>query len=130
MFSKLNEDIIEENMFFSKRISHKPAYFWCFMSILSWRKLRKLFVTLITAQRSFGKALFSAMSVCLFTGEGSHVTINHDALDLTVQVPPPNPRLTWDLTVRGYPQPQPPPPDTGPFPSRHGTSLYRDTSPC
>ena len=26
--------------------------------------------------------------VCLFTGEGSHVTITHDALDLTVHRPP------------------------------------------
>ena len=31
--------------------------------------------------------MFSLVFVCLFTEEGSHVTITHDALDLTVQAP-------------------------------------------
>ena len=38
--------------------------------------------------------MFSVMSVC---SGGPHMTITHDALDLTVQDPP----RTWDLTVQG-----------------------------
>ena len=42
---------------------------------------------IITArQRSCRKVMFSLVSVCLFTG-GPHMTITHDALDLTVQGP-------------------------------------------
>ena len=76
------------------------------------------------------------LSVCVFTGEGgSHVTITHDALDLTLQIPP-------NLPCPPYPFPhgtslyrEPPPPDMGPnctapqLPfSRHGTSLYSPPS--
>ena len=40
-------------------------------------------------QRSCGKVIFSVVSVGLFTdGEGPHVAITHDKLDLTVQGPP------------------------------------------
>ena len=31
--------------------------------------------------------MFSVMYVCLLTGAMSHVTITHDALDITVQTP-------------------------------------------
>ena len=46
-----------------------------------------------TNQRICGMVMFSDVSVCLFTGGGvpCHVTIIHDALDLTVQVPPSSP---------------------------------------
>ena len=47
---------------------------------------------LITArQRSCGKIMFSHVSVCLILlrGGGTHVTITHDELDLTVQDPQP-----------------------------------------
>ena len=40
-----------------------------------------------TRQRSFGKVMFSDVSVCLFTGS-SYITITHDVLDLTVEAPP------------------------------------------
>ena len=78
-----------------------------------------------------------SLSVHRRRGRGSHVTITHDALDLTLQIPPnlpcpPYPFPTWDLTVQGAPPPQtwgltaqPPP---LPF-SRHGTSLYSPLPP-
>ena len=37
-------------------------------------------------QRSCGKVMFSVMSICLSMG-GPHVTITHDALDLTIYEP-------------------------------------------
>ena len=44
----------------------------------------------ITTQRCYGNVIFSLVSVCLsvHTEGVSHVTIIHDALDLTVQGPP------------------------------------------
>ena len=46
--------------------------------------------------------LVSVAFVCLFIGEGSHVTIIHDALDPTIQWLPPGPHCT------GTPSPVPP----------------------
>ena len=50
-------------------------------------------------QQSCGKVMLAVMSVCLsFCLEGSHVTIAHDALDLTVLPPPhPGPFQTWEM---------------------------------
>ena len=48
----------------------------------------KYFLDLVTArQRSCGKVMFSVLRVCLSRGgDGApHVTITHDALDLTVK---------------------------------------------
>ena len=39
-------------------------------------------------QRIWGKVIFSLVSICLFTGEGSHMTVTHDTLDLTLQGAP------------------------------------------
>ena len=44
---------------------------------------------LMPANEVCGKVIFSVVSVGLFTGgEGPHVAITHDKLDLTVQGPP------------------------------------------
>ena len=76
-----------------------------------------------TRQRSCGKVIFSVMSVIMFGG--SHVTIIHDALELTIQdplVPAPTPTpidldtcSTWTHHTGTL--------SPGPAP-RHGTSLY------
>ena len=67
-----------------------------------------------TRQRSWGKVMFSVVSVCSQEG-GSHVNITHDTLDLTVHAFPRPPRhQTWES-----PRPHPP----GPLNIRHGTLL-------
>ena len=56
--------------------------------------------------RKQSKLMFSAMFVCQFVcsqGVGTHVTVTHDALDLTKQGPPP-PLNIWDITVQGPPR--------------------------
>ena len=49
--------------------------------------------------------VFSRMCLVCSWGRGSHVTITHDALELTVQGPSSSPgpltAWTWDLTVQG-----------------------------
>ena len=55
-------------------------------------------------QQSCRKVMFSVMSVCPSVHRGSHVTITHNALDLTVQDPPnpgpaPPAHQTWDPLV-------------------------------
>ena len=73
----------------------------------------KLTYLIITAcQRSFGKAMFSYLSVCPSVClRGSYVTITYDAFDLTVQ-------LLLDMGHHCQP--------TAPT---HGTPLYRDACP-
>ena len=45
-------------------------------------------VLITVRQQSCGKAIFSVVCVCQSVcPQGSHVTITHDALDLTVQAP-------------------------------------------
>ena len=56
-------------------------------------------------------------------GEGSDVIITHDALDLTIQEPPPGPvRWTWDPTVQA-------PPTSPPVKPLLGTSGGQDWRP-
>ena len=78
-----------------------------------------MFQLVTTHQQSCQKECFqSCLSVILSTGGGGfHVTITHDALDLTVQAPatplpwPLPPLWTWDLIRKGPPHlPQPCPP--------------------
>ena len=79
------------------------------------------FTYLPSAKRSCWKVMFSVVSVCHFCSRGSggpHVTIIHDALDLTIQPLSMtslyrDPPQTRELTVQGS------------F-SKHGISLYRD----
>ena len=82
---------------------------------------------IITAhKRSCGKVMFSQASVCSPVGVGcSHVTIIHDAFDLTVLTPPPTwtwvltpkPPRTWNLGT------YPPPPPHRPLLASGGSSL-------
>ena len=62
-----------------------------------------------TRQRSCGKVIFSQMSVFFSQGvwRGPHVTITHNASELTVQAqPPPPPPQIWDVrTPLGPPHP-------------------------
>ena len=76
-------------------------------------------------KRSCGKVMFSVVSVILFT-QRSHVTITHNAFDLTIQGPPPWPCLP-DIGPYFTGTPQPP----APLPAflRHGASLYRNHLP-
>ena len=67
--------------FFSMRC-HFPLPYWAKLH-LTTNTLRSS-VVFTTRQRSCGKVMFSVVSVCS-RGEGFHVTITHDALDLTVQ---------------------------------------------
>ena len=53
--------------------------------------------------------IFNRVCVVHSGERGSHATIIHDALDLTIQGPP------WPQCPRH---------------ARHGTSLYRDPRPC
>ena len=77
--------------------------------IRSQQGLFRYLILFYCRRGSYGKVMFSVVSVCpsviLSTG-GSHVTINHDALDLTTRVYIP-----------------------GPSHPRHGTSLYRNPRP-
>ena len=53
------------------------------------------FNKVITAyQRSCGKVMFSQLCVCCLSGD-AHVTITHDALDLTVQPTPSPSYYVW-----------------------------------
>ena len=65
-------------------------------------------IVFTTRQRCCGKAMFSLVSVCLFTE--AHVTITHDALDINVEgpmalaLPLPSGHQKWDLSHPPLPQ--------------------------
>ena len=74
--------------------TEKSLLQWDFFSIGFVQKqegVRNKNLFFVTArQQSCWKVMLAVMSVCLsFCLEGSHVTIAHDALDLTVLPPPP-----------------------------------------
>ena len=56
----------------------------------------RILLTFTARQRSCGKVMFSLAFVCLQGRGGPHVTITHDALDLTVQpTHPPAYDISW-----------------------------------
>ena len=69
----------------------------CVNALFCWSNLTVLRYVIITArQGSCGKLMFSVVCVChSICPRGRGVTITHDALDLSIQRPPPSPGLPF-----------------------------------